>query len=550
MALINGPIVVRGSDDKKINTGPVVVRSNDAGSPVQSPAVKQSVSNIISHGNGGIRKSIGGVNSSPGNNDALKNILSFDKAKTNPYEGVPISLGIGPRRADSVGKSTGVVWPEKTLGSSGAGNGSGGSGIVNSNQNIFSGDRVSARDFAQENGADVSWDDASGSLLINGHVVPKDKVYIENGRSFVDRDVLNNILDYSKKYTPGGNLIMPGEKSVRVVDYVKNLPGAEATYSESSGDVFLNGIRIPKEYVHIDSDGRSYVDEGILKSIYERSAEGNDDSFFNAKKRITDADELLSKLYKEVSEPKEFEYDYRTDPSFKAFSDYYDQLADQAVSDAIAQMVGRTGGYLNSNALAAAYQARNLYNQQKANIIPTLEKQAFERYLSGRELNATQMQALGNVLDSFNNTYLNARNNELSLNHQIENDKNSLNEDSRQFDTQIDLANRELELDEYVKNRQLDEEIRQFDKSFDLDLATIFANLRKAGYTDDVILQILKEHLGDISFEDIQKSNYVTGGGSKTVSTSKAKSSAKTNNSNKTNNSGNKGAVDATLIPV
>lgn len=95
---------------------------------------------------------------------------------------------------------------------------------------------------------------------------------------------------------------------------------------------------------------------------------GNQDSY----------QQLLDSIVNQQS----FSYDPTADSSFSNYKKQYMREGDRASANALAQASAASGGRASSYALTAAQQAGNYYAGQLADIIPTLEQNAYSRYLS------------------------------------------------------------------------------------------------------------------------------------------------------------------------
>lgn len=76
-----------------------------------------------------------------------------------------------------------------------------------------------------------------------------------------------------------------------------------------------------------------------------------------------------------------FSYDPQSDPSWSSYKKAYMREGDRASANALAQASAASGGIASSYAMTAAQQAGNYYAGQLADIIPTLEQNAYSRYL-------------------------------------------------------------------------------------------------------------------------------------------------------------------------
>ena len=157
-------------------------------------------------------------------------------------------------------------------------------------------------------------------------------------------------------------------------------------------------------------------------------------------------------------------------------------LADKAVDDALTQMLARTGGYVNSNALSAAYQARNNYLQQKTNIIPTLEQNAYDRFNGEREhKNEMVNEALKNLM-TYNSDFAN----------------------TSAVMKQAELERENSRYDRDYKYRALEQDAAQFAAQLGVDYATLSQNDKQ--FYDDLYLRYL-EHQANVDYRNGQIAN-------------------------------------------
>lgn len=280
----------------------------------------------------------------------------------------------------------------------------------------YDGNSVSVKN---DNGASYNYNvNGSKSVLGNPSVLPD----IHTGTKV--QPVNANPVSYSPAptvpLTDSGNKAYEGADDVMLTEYFAGRPNARVVWNDGTKNVYINGVAVPKSEVYLSPDGKSFVSRSLAEQIY-RSSQANDASSSFAMQNRYDrlygemADEL-----KRLRSKGDFEYNYRNDPSFKAYSDYYDALADKAVDDALASLMSRTGGYVNSNALAAAYQARNDYMRQKSNIIPQLEQQAYERWSTERQQRAENVSNALSNLRALASDYTNANLGYMELENRIE----------------------------------------------------------------------------------------------------------------------------------
>ena len=91
--------------------------------------------------------------------------------------------------------------------------------------------------------------------------------------------------------------------------------------------------------------------------------------------------EAYKKLLQSIVEQKPFEYELESDPSWSAYKKAYLREGERASANALAQAAAASGGTPSSYALTAAQQAGNYYAGKLGDMIPTLEQDAYSRYL-------------------------------------------------------------------------------------------------------------------------------------------------------------------------
>lgn len=91
--------------------------------------------------------------------------------------------------------------------------------------------------------------------------------------------------------------------------------------------------------------------------------------------------EEYQKLLDSIVNQQPFSYDLQSDPSWGSYKKAYLREGDRASANALAQASAASGGRPSSYAMTAAQQAGNYYAGQLSDIIPTLEQNAYARYL-------------------------------------------------------------------------------------------------------------------------------------------------------------------------
>lgn len=93
----------------------------------------------------------------------------------------------------------------------------------------------------------------------------------------------------------------------------------------------------------------------------------------------------------------DFEYDPETDQSFQAYKRQYGEAGDRSLANTMGEASGLTGGRLNSWAVSAGNQSKQLWDGRLMDRLPELEQVAYNRYqggLANKRANINQMQGL------------------------------------------------------------------------------------------------------------------------------------------------------------
>lgn len=104
----------------------------------------------------------------------------------------------------------------------------------------------------------------------------------------------------------------------------------------------------------------------------------------------------IENLYNELISRPKFEYNPAEDPLYAQYRDQYIRGGQQAMRDTMGNAAALTGGYGNSWANTAAYQAYQNYLQGLNGVIPQLRQQAWNEYQQEGDLMRDQLSmALG-----------------------------------------------------------------------------------------------------------------------------------------------------------
>lgn len=148
----------------------------------------------------------------------------------------------------------------------------------------------------------------------------------------------------------------------------------------------------------------------------------------------------IDRLYNQIMNPGEFEYNVDDDPVYQSYESKYRREGQKAMENTLAEASALSGGRNNSWATSAGAQANNYYMQQLTDKIPTLEQNAYNRYLQDMQ---NKMQAY-NVANSRENQdynrFMNERNYDLGIQQNRaagEAESQKLAEQIRQFDTNM-----------------------------------------------------------------------------------------------------------------
>ena len=112
------------------------------------------------------------------------------------------------------------------------------------------------------------------------------------------------------------------------------------------------------------------------------------------------------KLLDQVANMGSFSYDAQNDPSYGALKKTYLREGERARADTLAKVSAATGGAPSSYAVTAAQQAGDYYNTQFADLVPTLEQNAYQRYLNDFDAKLNQLGAMNTDREFDFNAYL------------------------------------------------------------------------------------------------------------------------------------------------
>lgn len=115
------------------------------------------------------------------------------------------------------------------------------------------------------------------------------------------------------------------------------------------------------------------------------------------------------KLLESVTNPDGFQYDPEADPTWNAYKKASLREGERASANALAQASAASGGRASSYALTAAQQAANYYASQLGDLLPALQQNAYQQYLSEFEKKLSSLGVLqsdrGTAYDEWLNRY-------------------------------------------------------------------------------------------------------------------------------------------------
>lgn len=183
---------------------------------------------------------------------------------------------------------------------------------------------------------------------------------------------------------------------------VKNsdIDWVQDTSEPIGGYVTIGGTKVASPTY--GEDGRSYMNESALKDAIDRYAVNQGikkpyEAMEPPKMQDSPYSGQIDSLLNDIMNTKSFSYDPESDPSFQAYRDVYTKQGDRAFTNAMGEAAGLTGGRLNSWAMTAGSQARDVYNDRLMERVPELERLAYDMYMGNlnqkiQNLNMLQYQ--------------------------------------------------------------------------------------------------------------------------------------------------------------
>ena len=182
-------------------------------------------------------------------------------------------------------------------------------------------------------------------------------------------------------YTESKNGSYPQGPLVRVNQYKPPNSVYDVEWNPSTRQVMVAGQAIP--YHHIDEDGNSWAYQSVLDAAYAK--QGIKDTDYLTKGYNTGYENRMAAL--DAIKNQKFEYtasDLENDIAWQAYQKMYQREADRAYKDALSQVAARTGGNVSSMARSQAAQQRDYFLSKMTDAIPTIQQQAYSRWLDDR----------------------------------------------------------------------------------------------------------------------------------------------------------------------
>lgn len=133
---------------------------------------------------------------------------------------------------------------------------------------------------------------------------------------------------------------------------------------------------------------------GTYASSFGDKIAGLTDKVDNYGKYTYGNQDAYNQALQAVIDQQPFSYDMESDPVWDSYKKQYLREGDRATANALAKVSAATGGIPSSYAVTASQQAGNYYAAKLADMIPTLEQNAYSRYLSDVANNYNILNAL------------------------------------------------------------------------------------------------------------------------------------------------------------
>jgi hypothetical protein len=238
----------------------------------------------------------------------------------------------------------------------------------------------------------------------------------------------------------------------------------------SDGTVSILGKSVPVQQLKTDdTTGKhyAYVNGADFENVVNNYKKENPTIADVYKENQEKYGARIDKALKALEKQEEFEYDLEDDPAYQSYKESAMRNAEKAHEDTMARMSAMTGGYANSNAIAAAAQARDAHLDTLNDRIPELYRAAYERYNADRQREFDRLEAILGTSDrQYNNSLTTALQLQQLLNSANQNEWQRYMSEQERNDNQA-----QLEKENFYKNwgyEQTDRQLNQGDAQINL----------------------------------------------------------------------------------
>ena len=176
------------------------------------------------------------------------------------------------------------------------------------------------------------------------------------------------------------------------------------------------------------------------------------------------------RLLDEYLNREPYDFNINTDKLYRQYADMYKKQGEAAMRDTIAEAAAKTGGYSSSYGMTAGAQAYQRYLDKLNDIVPELERTAYDRYTDG----AKSIREDIDILDAL---------------------------DSKEYDKYRDA------MDDYKDLREYYRKIYEYENDYDFDMYKALsdyilslAKLENSGYNDERELELALAKLNNDNY--------------------------------------------------
>ena len=109
--------------------------------------------------------------------------------------------------------------------------------------------------------------------------------------------------------------------------------------------------------------------------------------------------EQIEAMLQRVLNGESFNYDLNADALYKQYAEQYAREGRRAMEDTVGSAAALTGGYASSYGVTAGSEAYQTYLTKLNDIVPELQKAAYERYLNERNADSSRLALLRSLED-------------------------------------------------------------------------------------------------------------------------------------------------------